>query len=105
MLEVLHLRAWGRSAGTPGRGEGDGTGRDRKHFEKTLADFQLKLSALEARQIRRLGICALIVALLLACVQIWTSAMSMPADAIGISFGHRVLAYTQTVASWFNRTF
>ena len=30
---------------------------------------------------------------------------AMPSDAIGINFGRRVLAYTQTVASWFNRTF
>ena len=78
---------------------------DRKHFEKTLADFKLTLSTLEARQSRRLGIYALIVTLTLACVHIWSSAISMPSDAIGISFGHRVLACTQAVASWFNRTF
>ena len=78
---------------------------DRRRFEKILADFQLKLSAGDARQNRRLGIYALIVALIIGCVQIWASAIAMSPDAIGINFGRRVLAYTQTVASWFNRTF
>jgi hypothetical protein len=78
---------------------------DRRRFEKTLADFQLTLAARESRQRRRLGVYALIVALIVGCVQIWTSAISMPSNAIGISFGRRVLAYTETVASWFNRTF
>jgi hypothetical protein len=78
---------------------------DRRRFEKTLADFQVKLSAREARQNWRLGIYALIITLLIGCVQIWASAIAMPSDAIGISFGRRVLVYTQTVASWFNRTF
>lgn len=78
---------------------------DRRRFEKILADFQLKLSARDARQNRRLGIYALIVALIIGCVQIWASAIAMSPDAIGINFGRRVLAYTQTVASWFNRTF
>ena len=78
---------------------------DRRRFETTLADFQAKLSAREARQNWRLGIYALIITLIIGCVQIWTSAVSMSSDAIGINFGRRVLAYTQTVASWFNRTF
>jgi hypothetical protein len=78
---------------------------DRRQFAKTLADFQVKLSAREARQNWRLGVYALIVALIIGCVQIWASAISMSSDAIGINFGRRVLAYTQTVASWFNRTF
>ena len=78
---------------------------DRRQFEKTLADFQVKLSAREARQNWRLGVYALIVTLIIGCVQIWASAIAMPSDAIGINFGRRVLAYTQTVASWFNRTF
>lgn len=78
---------------------------DRRRFEKTLADFQAKLSAREARQNWRLGIYALIVTLIIGCVQIWASAIAMSPDAIGISFGRRVLAYTQTVASWFDRTF
>ena len=78
---------------------------DRRRFEKTLADFQLKLSAREARQNWRLGVYALIVTLIIGCVQIWASAIAMSSDAIGINFGRRVLAYTQTVASWFNRTF
>jgi hypothetical protein len=78
---------------------------DRRRFEKTLADFQVMLSAREARQNWRLGIYALLVALIIGCVQIWASAIAMPPDAIGITFGRRVLAYTQTVASWFNRTF
>jgi len=78
---------------------------DRRRFEKILADFQLKLSARDARQNRRLGIYALIVALIIGCVQIWASAIAMSPDAIGINFGRRVVAYTQTVASWFNRTF
>ena len=78
---------------------------DRRRFEKTLADFQLKLSASEARQNWRLGIYALIITLIISCVQVWASAISMPSDAIGINFGRRVLGYTQTVASWFNRTF
>ncbi|MGA2778279.1 MAG: hypothetical protein ABSF94_12040 [Steroidobacteraceae bacterium] len=78
---------------------------DRKTFENTLADFQAKLAARESRRNRRLGLYALLVALIIGCVQIWASAISMPPDAIGISFGRRVLAYTQTVASWFNRTF
>jgi hypothetical protein len=78
---------------------------DRRRFEKALADFQARLSAREARQNWRLGIYALIVALIIGCVQIWASAISMSSDAIGKNFGHRVLAYTQTVASWFNRTF
>ena len=78
---------------------------DRRRFEKTLADFQVELSALQARQNWRLGACALIITLIIGCVQIWASAIAMPPDAIGINFGRRVLAYTQTVASWFNRTF
>jgi len=78
---------------------------DRRQFEKTLADFQAKLSAREARQNFRLGAYALIVALIIGCVQVWASAIAMSPDAIGISFGRRVLAGTQTVASWFNRTF
>jgi len=78
---------------------------DRRQFEKTLADFQVKLSAREARQNWRLGVYALIVTLVIGCVQIWASAIAMSSDAIGINFGRRVLAYTQTVASWFNRTF
>src|SRR5277367_2434787 len=78
---------------------------DRRQFEKTVADFQVKLAAREARQNWRLGIFALLLAIVLGCVQIWAAAISMPSDAIGISFGRRVLAYTQTVASWFNRTF
>ncbi len=78
---------------------------DRRRFEKTLADFQLKLSAREARQNWRLGVYALIVTLIIGCVQIWASAIAMSPDAIGINFGRRVLGYTQTVASWFNRTF
>jgi len=78
---------------------------DRRRFEKTLADFQVKLSALQARQNWRLAVCALIIALIIGCVQIWASAIAMSPDAIGINFGRRVLAYTQTVASWFNRTF
>lgn len=78
---------------------------DRKRFEKTLADFQLQLSALESRRSRRLGLYAVIVAVIIGGVHIWASAISMTPDAIGISFGRRVLLYTQTVASWFNRTF
>jgi len=78
---------------------------DRRRFEKTLADFQVKLAALVARQNRRLVLCALIITLIVGGVQIWASAISMSPDAIGINFGRRVLAYTQTVASWFNRTF
>jgi len=78
---------------------------DRRRFEKTLADIQSKLSAHEARQNWRLGLYALIITLIIGCVQIWASAIAMPSDAIGINFGRRVLAYTQTVASWFNRTF
>ncbi len=78
---------------------------DRRRFEQTLADFQVKLSAREARQNWRLGIYALIVTLIIGCVQIWASAIAMSPDAIGINFGRRVLAYTQTVASWFGRTF
>lgn len=78
---------------------------DRKHFEKTLSDFQREFSTLEARRVRRLGIYALLAALIVAGVHIWASAISMPPDAIGISFGRRVLACTQTVASWFNRSF
>jgi hypothetical protein len=78
---------------------------DRRRFEKTLADFQSKLSTREARQNWRLGVYALIVTLIIGCVQIWASAIAMSSDAIGINFGRRVLAYTQTVASWFNRTF
>ena len=78
---------------------------DRRRFEKMLADFQVMLSAREARQNWRLVICAILVALIIGCVQIWASAIAMSPDAIGINFGRRVLAYTQTVASWFNRTF
>jgi hypothetical protein len=78
---------------------------DRRRFEKTLAEFEAKLSAREARQNWRIGIYALIIALIIGCVQIWASAISMSSDAIGVSFGRRILAYTQTVASWFNRTF
>ena len=74
-------------------------------LKKTLADFQAKLSAREARQNWRLGVYALLVALIIGCVEIWASAVAMSPDAIGINFGRRVLAYTQTVASWFNRTF
>jgi hypothetical protein len=78
---------------------------DRRRFEKTLADFQVQLSAREARHNWRLAIYALIITLIIGCVQIWASAVAMPSDAIGINFGRRVLGYTQTVASWFNRTF
>lgn len=78
---------------------------DRRRFEKTLADFQANLSARESRYNWRLGAYALIVALIVGGVQVWASAISMSSDAIGINFGRRVLAYTQTVASWFNRTF
>jgi hypothetical protein len=78
---------------------------DRRQFEKTLADFQVKLAARDARQNVRLGVYAIVIALVIGCVQIWSSAIAMPSDAIGINFGRRVLAYTQTVASWFNRTF
>ena len=78
---------------------------DRRRFEKTLADFQVKLSARDARHHWRVAMYALIVAVIIGCVQIWASAISMPQDAIGIDFGRRVLAYTQTVASWFNRRF
>jgi hypothetical protein len=78
---------------------------DRKRFEKTLADFRTMLSAREARHNWRLGVYAIIVTLIIGCVQIWASAIAMPSDAIGINFGRRVLAYTQTVASWFHRTF
>jgi hypothetical protein len=78
---------------------------DRRQFKKTLADFQATLSAREGRRNWRLGIFALIITLIIGCVQIWSSAIAMPSDAIGINFGRRVLGYTQTVASWFNRTF
>jgi hypothetical protein len=78
---------------------------DRRRFEKTLADFQVTLSAREARRHWRLGAYALIITLIIGCVHLWASAMAMSPDAIGINFGRRVLAYTQTVASWFNRTF
>jgi hypothetical protein len=78
---------------------------DRRRFEKTLADFQAALSAREARQKWRLGIYAIVIALIIGGVQIWASAIAMAPDAIGINFGRRVLGYTQTVASWFNRTF
>jgi hypothetical protein len=78
---------------------------DRRRFERTLADFQVKLSAREARHNWRLGIYAITITLIIGCVQIWASAIAMSSDAIGITFGRRVLAYTQTVASWFNRTF
>ena len=78
---------------------------DRRRFEKTLADFQAKLSVREARQNWRFGFYALIIAMLIGCIQIWASSIAMSPDAIGINFGRRVLAYTQTVASWFNRTF
>jgi hypothetical protein len=78
---------------------------DRRRFEKTLADFQVNLSAHEARQNWRLGVYAIIITLVIGCVQIWASAIAMSSDAIGINFGRRVLVYTQTVASWFNRTF
>jgi hypothetical protein len=78
---------------------------DRRRFAETLADFQAKLSRRDARQNWRLGVYALIITLILGCVQIWASAISMSSDAIGRNFGHRVLAITQTVASWFNRTF
>ena len=78
---------------------------DRRRFEKTLADFQAKLSARDARRNWRLGVYALIITLIIAGVQIWASAIAMSPDAIGINFGRRVLACTQTVASWFNRTF
>jgi len=78
---------------------------DRRQFEEALADFQVKLSAREARHNWRLGVYALIITLIIGCVQIWASAIAMSSDAIGINFGRRVLAYTQTVASWFNRTF
>jgi hypothetical protein len=78
---------------------------DRRRFEKALADFQVKLSARETRHNWRLAVYAIVITLIIGCVQIWTSAISMSSDAIGINFGRRVLAYTQTVASWFNRTF
>jgi hypothetical protein len=78
---------------------------DRREFQKTLADFQVKLSAREARQNWRLAIYALIVALILGSVQIWASAVTMSSNSIGINFGRRVLAYTQAGASWFNQTF
>ena len=78
---------------------------DRRRFEKVLADFQAKLSAREARQNWRFGFYALIITVLIGCIQIWASSIAMSPDAIGINFGRRVLAYTQTVASWFNRTF
>jgi hypothetical protein len=78
---------------------------DRRQFEKTLKDFQATLSAREARRNWRLGVYAVLIALIIGCVQIWASAIAMPSNAIGINFGRRVLAYTQTVASWFNRTF
>jgi hypothetical protein len=78
---------------------------DRRRFEKTLADFQAELSAREARQNWRLAVYALIIVVIIGCVQIWAAAIAMSPDAIGITFGRRVLAYTQTVASWFNRTF
>ena len=78
---------------------------DRRQFEKTLADFQVKLAARDARQNLRLGVYAAIITLVIGCVQIWSSAIAMSSDAIGINFGRRVLSYTQTVASWFNRTF
>ena len=78
---------------------------DRRQFEKTLKDFQATLSAREARRSWRLGVYAILIALIIGCVQIWASAIAMPSNAIGINFGRRVLAYTQTVASWFNRTF
>jgi hypothetical protein len=78
---------------------------DRRQFEKTLADFQVMLAAREARRNWRFGIYAIIVTLIIGCVQIWASAIAMSPEAIGINFGRRVLGYTQTVASWFNRTF
>jgi hypothetical protein len=78
---------------------------DRRRFERTLVDFQVKLSASEARQKWRLAVYALVITLIIGGIQIWASAVAMSSDAIGINFGRRVLAYTQTVASWFNRTF
>ena len=78
---------------------------DRRRFDETLADFRAELSAREARQTWRMGTYALIITLIIGCVQIWASAVAMPSNAIGINFGRRVLGYTQTVASWFNRTF
>ncbi|MGO9036375.1 MAG: hypothetical protein ACLPX1_00910 [Steroidobacteraceae bacterium] len=77
---------------------------DRRRFEQTLTDFQVKLSAREARQKWRLGIYALLVVVMMGCVQIWASAIAMSPESIGINFGRRVLTYTQTVASWFGRT-
>ncbi|MGO9930496.1 MAG: hypothetical protein ACLPV8_01585 [Steroidobacteraceae bacterium] len=78
---------------------------DRRRFEKTLADFQVKLAARDARQGWRLGLYALLITVLIGGVQIWASAIAMPSNAIGIAFGRRVLAYTQTVASWFHLIF
>jgi hypothetical protein len=65
----------------------------------------VKLSARESRRRWRLGVYALLITLIIGCVQIWASAIAMSPNAIGINFGRRVLASTQTVASWFNRTF
>jgi hypothetical protein len=78
---------------------------DRRRFEQTLADFEARLSAREAHRHWRVGVYALIITLIIGGVQIWASAISMSSDAIGVSFGRRVLGYTRTVASWFNRTF
>jgi hypothetical protein len=105
MLEILHYEPGVDPPGHFVEEKATALEDDRRRFEKTLADFQVKLSAREARQNWRLGVYALIVTLIVGCVQIWASAIAMSSDAIGINFGRRVLAYTQTVASWFNRTF
>jgi hypothetical protein len=78
---------------------------DRKRFEKTLAEFETGLAMRESRRNWRMALYVLLITLFLGCVQVWTAAVSMSSEAIGVTFGRRVLGYTQTVASWFNRTF
>ncbi len=78
---------------------------DRRRFEKTLADFEGRLSVRDARRNWRVGVYALIITLIIGCVQIWASAISMSSDAIGVSFGPPSTEFAEPPLMPFNQAF
>jgi hypothetical protein len=74
---------------------------DRRQFQTTLAEFQVKLAEQESRQNKRLALAALAVTLVLGVIQLWAAGMSMTKDSIGYWFGQWVACLTNGIARLF----
>jgi hypothetical protein len=71
---------------------------DRRRFKRTLAEFQANLAPRESRQNAQIGSIALLATVILGIIQVWTSAISMGPDALGVEFGRSVMAPTASAA-------